>query len=296
MKALLYENEVAECWRQEIERAESVSIATAMVTLNGLAEIREALKAHLNRGRPCQFLVGVDMASAPDALAELIGLAEKFPALSVSRFQSSAGRIFHPKFGVFHRGGKPARIILGSSNMTGRAFTRNCEANVLIDDPRTATALADYFEKLWIGAYAKKLDEEWLSGYRAVWRTRQAVEDRTEAVRKKVVAIGRKHAPVAGAPRRIKGHRFAFTGRITDWPRATRLYPEVLKLGGTIVTDADRLKGDDCLVHGDILGESDTSLKLRTARSVGAPIISVDNFFQIRDRERARRKRSRAKR
>lgn len=293
MKALLYENEVVDCWRAEIAGADHISIAVALVTVGGLAEIRAALRGHLNRARRCQFLVGVDLPSQPEALAELITLAGTFPSFTVCRFQSSAGRIFHPKLGVFHRRGKATHAILGSSNMTRRTFMANCEANVFIDDRNTAGALADYFEELWIGAYAKQLDAEWLRGYQSIWRRRVAVEERTEELREQITKIGKKRAAAADVPHRIEGHRFAFTGGITDWPRSDKLYPEVRKLGGAVVTDADRLKSGDCLVHGNVLGESRTTLKLRAARGVGVSIITVDEFFAIRDQELVLRKRSR---
>lgn len=289
MKALLYENEVANCWRAEIARADRISIAMALVTGPGLAEIRTVLQSHLKAEGVCDFLLGVDLCTQPQAIKELAALAGAYPSFCVRRFQPAAGQIFHPKFGVFYSKKKPTRAILGSTNMTRQAFQKNCEANLFVDDPRLAEEFAEYFDELWHGAYAKPITEDWLNDYQAVWEQREESESREREIRGKVAKIG-SETITAGVPERVKGYRFAFTGAITNWPRK-KLYPEVEKLKGTIAADAKGIPNADCLVHGNIQRKTKETQKLREARANDVPVITVEEFFAIVNKERALQRR-----
>jgi NAD-dependent DNA ligase len=86
-------------------------------------------------------------------------------------------------------------------------------------------------------------------------------------------------------PKRINGHKFAFTGGIPDWPRERVLYPYVKGLGGEIVR-AETIAKADCLVQAE-KGNGETTRKLRGAARFGVPVITEDGFWRIVSREKA---------
>jgi hypothetical protein len=167
---------------------------------------------------------------------------------------------------------------------------QNYEANVLVSEQKLVRQLLDYFEEHFSGAHAKRITEEWLRGYRQVWLERQKVVNRLRAARSKVRRIGTKAETEQSPPRRIRGHVFAFTGRIADWPRETKLYPRVKRLGGQIAPYADGMGQAHCLVHADILGGRKSTRKLLRARELSLPVITEEEFFVIMERERRQRK------
>ena len=75
-----------------------------------------------------------------------------------------------------------------------------------------------------------------------------------------------------------------FTGKIPDWPRERRLYPEIRSYGGS-VAHYGGMQSAECLVDGDICLK-ETTLKRARARELGIELISQSEFFSILEAEK----------
>ena len=291
MKTLLYENQAIEAYQDSVAASQDVSLAFALVTMEGLSLLVGELESLLKGGGKLKFLVGVDMPSDPEAIGYLLALQRKYAAaFSLKVFQSTGAGvadpnlgIFHSKFGVFtsRRGRRTA--ILGSSNLTAGGMIKNLEANLLLEERTMIEELEGYFSEHFEGGRARPVSDAWLERYSIHWAELKKLE------RPKPVVDGRE----VSIPARIRGYRFAFTGKIWGWPRDGVLYPMVRKLGGTIAPRADSMASASALVHGNILGGASTTKKLREAAQRGVLVMSEDEFFKAvanEKRARARKK------
>jgi HKD family nuclease len=249
----------------------------ALVTKSGLDLIRSSIEHCLKRGGYGRVLFGVDLPTEPTAIEILLTIqAQHQRNFKLRRFQS--GRtFFHPKFSIFFGKTGAKSAIIGSSNLTEGGLSTNYETNVFIDDRRVVGQLLDYFEEHFEGAHAKAVDQFWLDQYRQLWTERKATEQRQRQLRDKARTLGK---PPADIPRRLRGHIFAFTGGIADWPRR-KLYPYVLKRGGYVARSADSMAAAECVVHADIPGGLKTTKKLLRARERNIPIITEEQFFEL---------------
>lgn len=134
--------------------------------------------------------------------------------------------------------------------------------------------------------------ESFKFSYRELWKQQQAARTRLDRLLRKTKAIRTRSAARTTVPTRILNHSFAFTGKIPDWVRESKLYPTIKGYGGT-VKEFEGLNYAECLVHGDIPGGKDSTRKLRAARRDGIEIINQSEFFRILDNERRLRRRKR---
>lgn len=135
------ENELREC--------SSMFMSVAFITSGGIQHLKGVLKEMELRSVPGKILTtDYLMFSEPAALDALSGLKN----LEVRMFRS-AGVGFHTKGYLFHNG-NDIRIIVGSSNLTQNAITRNFEWNTKV----ISTAN---------GQYAKDIEAE----FNAAWES-----------------------------------------------------------------------------------------------------------------------------
>lgn len=162
--------------------------------------------------------------------------------------------------------------------MTAGGLKNNYEASFWSDEPAAVARMAEYFDELHHGGHARSITSSWLARYQQLWEERQQQQQAVERSREKVRSIP-PDPPSQKIPRRIRGHKFVFTGGIAGWPRERRLYPRVRKLGGLIGSKASALPEAACLVHGNSLEGKRATVKLRAARGLGVPIISEEEFL-----------------
>ena len=230
MKALQAENELLEYLKKELGRASEFYLGMALVTKGGLELLLPSIERCLERRGHGFVLFGVDMPTDPDAIKSLMGLQSRHKKnFELRRFQPGT-RFFHPKVSVFVTQDGTKTSIIGSSNLTGGGLSKNYEANVLLDDDRVVRTFQDYFEEHFQGAHAKRVDQHWLDQYRQLWIERKKTEQRQRSLREKARSLEQLPSRV---PKRVKGHGFAFTGKIAGWPRKRILYPRVERRGAT---------------------------------------------------------------
>jgi HKD family nuclease len=280
-RALVYDTEILETLLDEFRAATEFNIAVALVTSTGLQLLLQTMRGCLTRRGRGELLFGVDLPSHPEALARLLELQREFPdQFSVKRFKSPASKWLHPKFYIFRRRGGRRRAVVGSSNLTAGGLGNNYEASLWSDDPGAVARLAEYFDELHHGGHARQLTSSWLRTYRQFWEERRDEQDTAERTRERIRAISQ-DPPGQGTPKRIRGHKFVFTGGIPGWPRERRLYPRVRKLGGLVGLRASALGPSASLVHGNRLGDQGATLKLKAAKKLGLPIIGEEEFLEM---------------
>ena len=292
-KTLMYEGELIHELRASFRNAGEFALGMAMITQRGLELVADDLRGCLERGGIGRVLIGIDMPTDPDAIEFLIQLQNEFTSqLELRIFQSSARRrcIFHPKLSLFRSHGHWSAIV-GSANLTNGGLAENYEVSVFLDDRRAARSCLDFFEENFRGGHARKIDAAWLDRYRASFQLRAKAMKVLEKARNRVLRLAAKRTQAKPVPRRIRGFKFGFTGKIEGWPRESRLYPFVRRRGGEIADKAVALGSADCLIHGEILGGRKSTKKLEAAENYQIPVISDEEFFKIAERGRKKKAR-----
>ena len=274
MKVLQAENELLEHFKKELSGASKFYLGMALVTKGGLKLVLASIERCLEKRGRGYVLFGIDLPTDPDAIQSLRALQTRYKGnLEVRRFQPG-NRFFHPKISVFVGRAGAKTAIIGSSNLTEGGLRTNCESNVLLDDRRVVQEFQDYFEEHFQGAHARGVDQHWLDQYRQLWIERKKTEQRQRRLREKARSLGK---PTSNVPNRIKGHVFAFTGRIARWPRKRILYPRVERRGGRV---AKSIGSAEYLVQSE-LGNRKTTRKLVKARQMNIPIITEEQFLNL---------------
>lgn len=151
--------------------SESVAIASAFVRQSGVEELR-LLQRPLRR---LQVLAGTDFRLTQiEPLEALNDPPGRECRLYYTPDETDEG-IFHPKL-YLGNVGKEFMAVLGSSNLTGPALTRNVELNVLLtgtaEEP-IAQELAGFFRNLWEIPSVLRLTQEVINVYRADQHARE---------------------------------------------------------------------------------------------------------------------------
>lgn len=267
--AFLANSEVSDEMKKVFSKCKEFSLATAILTKSGLTVIDKELKKCLRLGGKGSILIGTDLPSEPDAIRELMLLDKAYPKhLKLKYMKPGGNRIFHPKILI-----TKDMAIIGSSNFTGGGLEKNHEANLIVRDPNVLKDIKRYFEWYFLGSNSRNITDEWLreysKSYKKSERSFKQLKNWNDTV----------HYPKTRLT--IKGHKFAFTGKIEDWPRVSRLYPKVRKVGGIINTHT--AIGVDYLIQGDIIGKEST-IKLEQANDNRIPIMDGDAFITLLER------------
>ena len=262
----LANSEVSDEMKKVFSKCKEFSLATAILTKSGLTVIDKELKKCLRLGGKGSILIGTDLPSEPDAIRELMLLDKAYPKhLKLKYMKPGGNRIFHPKILI-----TKDMAIIGSSNFTGGGLEKNHEANLIVRDPNVLKDIKRYFEWYFLGSNSRNITDEWLRKYTKSYK-------KSEKIFKQL----KRWNDTWKEPKQrltINGKKFAFTGKIEEWPRETELYPKVRELGGLI--NMRRAIGVDYLIQGSIIGKESTQ-KLEYANEHGIQIIDGDVFIAL---------------
>ena len=142
----------------ELLRCESFQISVAFITMGGITPLLQTLQELEKRQIPGEILTTNYLNfSEPKALEKLNSL--KNITLRMYDVESSDNG-FHTK-GYIFRKDEVYRIILGSSNMTKNALTRNIEWNLRIistEQGEVADEILEEYKNLWDSPYTMDFD------------------------------------------------------------------------------------------------------------------------------------------
>lgn len=144
---------------QELAHCDEFCISVAFITMSGITPLLQTLKELEKKGIPGKILTtDYLMFSEPTALKKLADLENIELRMFCTNAETGG---FHTK-GYIFRADEIYRIIIGSSNMTLNAITKNREWNTKIvsteDGEMTRNILAE-FRALWNDENAKTYDE-----------------------------------------------------------------------------------------------------------------------------------------
>lgn len=175
---LITNGPVRSFYNELIENLNSCSqfkISVAFITYGGLQVLLETLKALETRNIQGEILTTTykEMTS-PQVLERLSKFKNIHLKIYVPPTQNDG---FHAKGYLFHKTSLESEkwtVIIGSSNITGRALKTNVEWNVLQNEncgerqePGVFTkSVLDEFETLWKSPWAKEYSDEFLISYR----------------------------------------------------------------------------------------------------------------------------------
>lgn len=143
----------------ELLRCDKFQISVAFITLGGITPLLQTLKELEKKNIPGEILTTNYLNfSEPKALEKLNGLSNI--TLKMYDVQES-GEGFHTK-GYIFKTDEVYRIIIGSSNITSAALTRNQEWNtklVSTEQGEMAKEIVAEFNRLWNSEYALEFNE-----------------------------------------------------------------------------------------------------------------------------------------
>lgn len=185
---------------EELLHCDSFAISVAFLTMGGITPLLQTFAELEQKGIPGKILTTDYLNfTQPDALRKLNGLSNlevrmyrtDLAAAGADDADSQMGvsnEGFHTK-GYIFRNGQVYRIIVGSSNMTLTALTKNKEWNtrlVSTENGKYAQDILDEFHTLWTSPHTQTLDE-CLKDYELAFRISK--EQRAISARQHVVSM-----------------------------------------------------------------------------------------------------------
>lgn len=158
---------------EELRRCDRFSISVAFITKGGITPLLQTLQELEKKGVPGRILTTDYLCfSNPAALDTLASLSN----IELRMYQTgSAGNGFHTKGYLFQKN-EEYRFIIGSSNLTQDALTRNAEWNtklVSMNQGEIINSVLSEFDKLWNAGGHTKTYAEFIEEYRKKYEEKQ---------------------------------------------------------------------------------------------------------------------------
>ena len=174
---------------EELQRCEEFCISVAFITKSGITPLLQTLKDLEQKNIPGKILTtNYLMFSEPEALEKLAGLKNIELKMFVTGAETGG---FHTK-GYIFREEEIYRIIIGSSNMTLSAITRNKEWNTKIistEQGELTQAVLQEFDELWQDEHSLAF-EDFIDSYRQEYLNEKIIrKQKQQAVSEQVVEL-----------------------------------------------------------------------------------------------------------
>lgn len=174
---------------EELQRCEEFCISVAFITKSGITPLLQTLKNLEQRNIPGKILTtNYLMFSEPEALEKLAGLKNIELRMYVTNAETGG---FHTK-GYIFRKEEIYRIIIGSSNMTLSAITKNKEWNTKIvstEQGELAQAVLQEFDELWQDEHTLAF-EDFIDSYRQDYLAEKMIrKQKQQAVSEPVIEL-----------------------------------------------------------------------------------------------------------
>lgn len=174
---------------EELQRCEEFCISVAFITKSGITPLLQTLKDLEQKNIPGKILTtNYLMFSEPEALEKLAGLNNIELKMFVASSETGG---FHTK-GYIFREEEIYRIIIGSSNMTLSAITRNKEWNTKIvstEQGELTQAVLQEFDELWKDEHSLAF-EDFIDSYRQEYLNEKIIrKQKQQAVSEQVVEL-----------------------------------------------------------------------------------------------------------
>ena len=174
---------------EELQRCEEFFISVAFITKSGITPLLQTLKDLEQRNIPGKILTtNYLMFSEPEALEKLAGLKNIELKMFVTGAETGG---FHTK-GYIFREEEIYRIIIGSSNMTLSAITKNKEWNTKIvstEQGELTQSVLQEFDELWQDEHSLAF-EDFIDAYRQEYLNEKMIrKQKQQAVSEQVIEL-----------------------------------------------------------------------------------------------------------
>lgn len=174
---------------EELQRCEEFCISVAFITESGITPLLQTLKDMEQKNIPGKILTtNYLMFSEPEALEKLAGLRNIQLKMFVANRETGG---FHTK-GYIFREEEIYRIIIGSSNMTLSAITKNKEWNTKIvstEQGELTQAVLQEFDELWKDEHTLAF-KDFIDFYRQEYLNEKMIRmQRRQAISESVVKL-----------------------------------------------------------------------------------------------------------
>lgn len=174
---------------EELQRCEEFFISVAFITKSGITPLLQTLKDLEQRNIPGKILTtNYLMFSEPETLEKLAGLKNIELKMFVTGAETGG---FHTK-GYIFREEEIYRIIIGSSNMTLSAITKNKEWNTKIvstEQGELTQSVLQEFDELWRDEHSLAF-EDFIDAYRQEYLNEKMIrKQKQQAVSEQVVEL-----------------------------------------------------------------------------------------------------------
>lgn len=174
---------------EELQRCEEFCISVAFITKSGITPLLQTLKDLEQKNIPGKILTtNYLMFSEPEALEKLAGLKNIELKMFVTGAETGG---FHTK-GYIFREEEIYRIIIGSSNMTLSAITKNKEWNTKIvstEQGELTQAVLQEFDELWQDEHTLAF-EDFIDSYRQEYLNEKMIrKQKQQAVSEQVIEL-----------------------------------------------------------------------------------------------------------
>lgn len=174
---------------EELQRCEEFFISVAFITKSGITPLLQTLKDLEQRNIPGKILTtNYLMFSEPEALEKLAGLKNIELKMFVTGAETGG---FHTK-GYIFREEEIYRIIIGSSNMTLSAITKNKEWNTKIvstEQGELTQSVLQEFDELWRDEHSLAF-EDFIDSYRQEYLNEKMIrKQKQQAVSEQVIEL-----------------------------------------------------------------------------------------------------------
>lgn len=170
---------------RNLEAGDSFAISVAFITDNGLEYFLQAFKELEEKGVRGRVLTTDYLTfSSPSALKKLNTLSN----IEVKMYRVGEGPGFHTK-GYIFRKGELVSIIVGSSNMTAAALTKNAEWNTKV----VSTINGEFARETLIefNYYWNQADsiDEWIEAYEKAYRKQKQIASQNQVISYEVATL-----------------------------------------------------------------------------------------------------------
>ena len=141
--------------RDELAKAQSIWIATAMITKSGWSFIQKNLSENAIQ----HYLIGIDLATDPNVFESIITSTD----INARVYQTAY--TFHPKVYLIKKLDNTFTAFVGSSNTTKWGLEKNVEMNFRINDQRECKNLLSWFNQLYGEGYL--ITQTFIDDYKA---------------------------------------------------------------------------------------------------------------------------------
>ena len=168
---------------EALARAKSVDVGVAFASSAGLrsGQIERNLSRLLKAGGTVRILLDLRLGNThPDFLDHVIRWQARGLPVECRHYKARNG-VFHPKLYIFHLDDDTVRVITGSANWTGGAYSTNVEHGVVLEGDRMEPIIAEaqrFFDDLWDSDKTRLIDQAAVDDYRSHWSRRQGFERR----------------------------------------------------------------------------------------------------------------------